>query len=344
KPLKKKSFERLNINQKESTYISIIQKRIQRKIMFVEKINTLTIKEIQDLQKSENPLRLFFDEKPNTEQLNLLNDLVLKIKNDTTLVLEIRDENWIDLNEFECISKSISKIEFHTFKANSLFENLDGIEHFKNLKGVGFSYCYSNKIDLGKLTACPKLEYLNLENSITKKHHQAINKLTNLKELNIKGLDISQIKKIPSLESLYVLGLKNTDDMDKKLPNLKTLSIHRSHTILNLDFLQGLTKIESITLDGLSKVEKIPNLENNKNLKGFSVMNFKSLKEVSKFNNELESLRLGLNIPSLYINDLTTITPNNLPKVKDICLKFDKSKENEKLLDVFRKSGVEIRY
>lgn len=47
---------------------------------------------------------------------------------------------------------------------------------------------------------------------------------------------------MPSLEHLFVMGLKNSDELDKKMPNLKIISIHSSNKILNLDFLKGLKK------------------------------------------------------------------------------------------------------
>lgn len=313
--------------------------------MFIEKLNDKTIKEIKEFRYSKTPPRLFFEDiKPDQEKLTLYNDLVLKFRDDTSVCLSSRETNWINLNNFKPISSNVTNLSLHTFKHKPHFSNLDGIEHFTKLKEISFVYCYSNKIDLNPLSACNELEYLSLENSITKKHHLAINKLKTLKKLSIKGLDISQLEILPKMEHLYVLGLKNPDNLAEKMPNLKTLSIHNSSKILNLDFLQSLQKIESITLDSLSKVERTPNLENIRNLKGFSIMNFKNLKEISKLNNQLEGLRIGHNVPELNIEGVNMITPENLPNLKDINVKLSNKEKSEIILNPFRKKGIEIKY
>ncbi len=313
--------------------------------MFIEDLNHKTKQEIGELSKVEDTFRLVFREKPNIDKLQLFSDLVIKGKKDRiSLVLNIRDDNWIDLKDFKCISESVFKVEFHTFVVKPAFENLDGIEYFQNIKGIAFLYIYSNKIDLEKLTACPKLEYISLENNLTKQQHKALNKLKNIKRLSVKGLDVSLLEEFSDLEKLFVLGIKNADDLDIKMPNLKEISLHRSTKITRLDFLRGLKKVENITLDSLSNVIELPNLQSLEHLKGFSVMNFKRLEKVSKFNCVLEGLRFGENIPLLRVSDLTYITPKDLPNLKDICIKFDKARENKKLLDIFKKQGVEIRY
>ncbi|MCG8796659.1 hypothetical protein [Tenacibaculum finnmarkense] len=313
--------------------------------MFIEDLNNKTKPEIEEIRYSESPPRLFFgDTKPNQEKLILYNDLVLEYRNDTSVCLSSRETNWIDLNDLKPISTNVTNLSLHTFKHKPQFSNLDGIEHFKKLKRISFVYCYSNKIDLNLLNTCTELEYLGLENSITKNHHLAINKLKTLKELSIKGLDISQLEVLPKMEFLYVLSLKNPNRLAEKMPNLKTLCIHNSSKILNLDFLQSLPKIERITLDSLSNVEKIPNLENNKTLKSFSIMNFKRLKEISKFNSQLEGLRIGHNVPELNINGMNMVTPENLPNLKNINVKLSHKEKSETILNSFRQKGIEIKY
>ncbi len=244
----------------------------------------------------------------------------------------MQDYNWIDLKEFRCISENIFKIEFHTFNTQPKFDNLNGIEHFKNLKEVAFCYLYANKINLEKLTECPNLEYVSLENTLTKTHHKALNKLKNLKKLSVKGLDVSLLEEFPKLEELYVLGLKNADDLHIKMPNLKSFSAHKTTKITSLDFLQRLQKLENATINGFSNVEELPNLKNMKTLRVFSIMNMKRLQKVANFPKNLERLRIAENIPLLTPNNLTMLTKENLPNLKDVTIKLCFADYSKKVL------------
>ena len=300
--------------------------------MFIENLNNKTREEIQLLKDIETPLRLFFEQKPSLEKLQEFNDLVLQYRDDITLVLESRENNWINLFDFQSIS-TVKKIEFSTFNQPQKFDNLDGLEEFKHLKEIAFSYNYSNTIDLDKLSSCPELEYVYLENSITKKHHDALNKIKKLKILKVKGLDASLLIEMPNLIDLQVMGLKNGDDLDLKMPNLQEIGIHSSTKLLNLDFLKGLRSIRSITLDGISNVTSLPNLKNLKKLKGFSIMNMKRLEKVSAFNANLESLRIGKNVPLLSPDNLTMLTSNNLPNLKDVTINL-RTRPESKIIEI----------
>mgnify|MGYP000061455586 CR=1 FL=1 len=300
--------------------------------MFIENLNSKTKEEIQLLRNIKAPLVLHFEEKPDIEKLQLINNLVLNYRNDTIINLKSRANNWIDLNYFESIGDNISKINFLTFNKTPKFDNLDGIEVFKQLKEIAFSYNYSNNIDLDKLSSCPELEYVNLENAITKKHHNALNKIKKLKTLKVKGLDASLLTEMPNLKDLQVMGLKNGDGLDIKMPNLEDIGIHSSNKLENLDFLKGLKSIESITLDGISNVESLPDLKNLQKLKVFSVMNMKRLEKISNFNSEMEILRIGKNVPLLTPDNLTMLTSKNLPNLKDITVDLRTRDESNKIL------------
>lgn len=299
--------------------------------MLIENLNNKSENEIKKIRLEQTSLRLLFEQKPNKEKLQLFNDLILKHREDVTLVLKSTKNNWINLNDFQSIN-NIRDIEFSTFNKNPKFDNLDGIESFKKLKEVSFSYNYSNNIDLDKFSFCPELEYISLENSITRKHHKALNKIDNLKMLYIKGLDISLLEELQNLKSLHVQGLKNSNELDVKMPNLRKIAIHNSNKIINLDFLKGLNNIESITLNGINNVESLPNLHSLQNLKGFSVMNMKRLKCVNDFNFGMERLRIGKNVPLLISENLTMLTSDNLPNLKDITISLQTAKESDTVL------------
>ncbi|MCG8806508.1 hypothetical protein G1K75_12685 [Tenacibaculum finnmarkense] len=303
--------------------------------MFIENLNSKTKEEIQLLRNIKAPLILHFEEKPDIEKLQLINNLVLNYRNDTIINLKSRANNWIDLNYFESISDNICKINFLTFNKTPKFDNLDGIEVFKQLKEIAFSYNYSNSIDLDKLSSCPELEYINLENAITKKHHNSLNKIKKLKTLKVKGLDASLLTEMPNLKDLQVMGLKNGDGLDIKMPNLQDIGVHSSNKLENLDFLKGLKSIESITLDGISNVESLPDLENLKKLNVFSVMNMRRLEVFSNFNIGIERLRIGKNIPLLTPNNLKMLTSKKLPNLKDITIDLKTRDESNKILQQF---------
>lgn len=299
--------------------------------MFVEKLNQLNEEDIKKISTAPEPIRLFFEEPPLIEKLKIFNEIVLKNRNDVTLVLKSRNNNWIKINDFQSIS-NVRSIEFLTFNKNPKFDDLEGIELFKELKKISFSYNYSNNINLEKLISCPKLESLSLENMITKKHHKVLNELKELKKLSVKGLDMSLISEIPKLEKLFVLGLKNGEELDLKFPKLKTISIHRSNQINNLNLLENLKDIKSITLDSISNVESLPNLEKLYNLRGFSVMNMKRLKSIKKLPSSLENIRIGSNVPLLTIENLSTLTSKELPNLKEVTINLKTKEETKALL------------
>jgi len=286
--------------------------------MFVESLNSYSKIEIEEIGKSEKPIRLFFNTKPDLEKLEFFKDLVLKHRNDVTLVLQSEDDDWINLNDFKSIN-SIKSIEFLTKCINPKFENIDGIQMFKELKEISFSYNYSNKIDLSELLSLKKIEYIYLENNLTKKQHTVINDLKSIKKLVVKNLDISLISKMPNLKYLEVYNLLNSNDLHDKIPALEKIS--------SLDFLKGLNHIESITLDGLSNIKSIPDLKHLKKLKGFSAMNMKELKSISFFNENLERLRIGKNVPKIEIENLKTLNRKYLPKLNKTVINL-KTKES----------------
>lgn len=305
--------------------------------MLIKELNNKTKKEIQQLKDVETPLRLLFSEKPNLEKLEVFNDFVLKHREDVTLVLSSREENWISLSDFQSINNKVRGIEFHTINVNPKFENIDGIESFKKLKNITFLYNYSNKVDLEKLTSCPKLEYIHMENSLTKKHHIALNKIKGLRKLYIKGLDVSLLEEMPDLEDLFVFGLKNGEGLGSKMPNLKQLRIFMSNSLKSLDFLSEVKKLDCIVLDGISQIKKLPNLDELDNLEIFSVMNMKRLESFPKLNSGLKDLRIGYNVPALETEKLKHINSKNLPNLESIEINLKTVGESDIILKQLEK-------
>lgn len=302
--------------------------------MIIENLNKYNNTQIVSLVNSDNTIRLIINEVPEKNKLEELKDVLVKPDMLITLVLVSNNNNSINYNDFECIKENIIAIESYNRKAE--LESISGISLFDRLKKIVIADLYKKDIDLSELKNIYTLEeVVLLDSNLTKKQHQIISCLKNLKILKIKGLDANLLTLLPNVRQLECYNLKSAITFDSKFPNLNNLSIHRSGKNLAIDFLINLKHLVSLELDGLSQIQIIPNLDNLHHLRSLWLNNMINLRNFPKLNEFMEFIKISGNFSNLNIECLSELTPDRLPHLKRIAIDLGSDKKSNVILNRF---------
>lgn len=152
-----------------------------------------------------------------------------------------------------------------------------------NLKKISIGETKSTDVDLSFISEFKNLDSLYIDGM--KKGLDSISKLSLLKVLTLRGIKLSSLDLIIGLKNLRELNLlfgsyKNLDAIST-IVNLEKLEISRTRQIPNFDFLDFLTNLKSLCFEGMSKMERLPNLQGLKALRKIQIDNNSRLIDIS---------------------------------------------------------------
>lgn len=303
--------------------------------MIIENLNKYNNTQIASLVNSDNTIRLIVNEIIEKDKIEVLKEVFVSKNTLITLVFVLNNNNIINYKNFECVKENIVAIESYNRKTE--LESISGISLFDHLKKIVIADLYKKDIDLSELKAIPSLEEIVLlDNNLTKVQHSIISGLRNLKILKLKGLDTTfLLAPLPNVRQLECYNLKRGVALGEKFPNLKKISIHRAVKNLEIDFLIYLTHLVSLELDGLSQIQKIPNLNTLHNLRSLWLNNMKNLESFPKLNEYMEFIKISGNFSNLNIECLSELTPDRLPYLKRIAIDLGSDKKSDLILNRF---------
>ncbi|MCS2301358.1 hypothetical protein [Bacteroides ovatus] len=301
--------------------------------MVIENINKYRYNQIESLENPENTIRLIVKEEPDSTKVEVLKNTLINQDTIITLVFSADDNN-TNYQQLECIKDNIFAIESYNRKTE--LKSISGISMFSHLEKITITDLYNRNLDLSELKTITSLKELCLlYNDLTKNQHILISDLKQLEVLKVKGFDVDMLTPLPNIKQLDCYNLKSGKSMYEKLPQLQTLSIHKSSKDLELDFLSDLSYLVGLEIDGLSHIQKIPNLNNLVHLRRLWLNNMKNLECFPMLNKYMEFIKLSGNLSKLNIECLSELTPDKLPNIKRIAIDLGSDKKSDIILKRF---------
>lgn len=152
-----------------------------------------------------------------------------------------------------------------------------------HLKRLSMGETKSTSVDLSFISEFRSLESLYVDGM--KKGLESIEKLSALEVLTLRGIKFANLDVIIGLKHLRELNLlfgsyKNLDAISF-VASLRILEISRTRQIPNFDFLASLRNLTSLTFEGMSKMEVLPDLSGLLNLRKIQIDNNCSLKDIN---------------------------------------------------------------
>lgn len=152
-----------------------------------------------------------------------------------------------------------------------------------DLKRLSIGETKSTSVDLTFVSEFRSLESLYIDGM--KKGLDSISKLSILKVLTLRGIKLANLNMIIGLENLRELNLlygsyKNLEAISSA-KNLQMLEISRTRQIPNFNFLDSLENLISLTFEGMSKMEVLPDLKGLVSLKKIQIDNNSRLTDIS---------------------------------------------------------------
>lgn len=169
----------------------------------------------------------------------------------------------------------------------------------KKITDLGIGETKSTAVDLSFIKEFQNLSTLWINGM--KKGLDSVKELTNLERLTFRGVKMKNLEVIEDLDKLKQLRLlfgsyKNLESI-AKLKSIKTLEISRTRQIPNYDFLQTMSNLHSLYLEGMSKMEALPDLSGLTNLRRVQIDNNRRLTDITNLNQLAKLEILIFNFP-----------------------------------------------
>lgn len=283
---------------------------------------------------NDNELRIIFQKNEEFKYINILESKLINTNIYVTLVFCLENNSYIDFSSFENIKENVISIELYN---NERLSKIGKISIFPNLKKLVIKDLYDTKTDILELKNINQLEELYiLHEQLSPCQQCIVSEIEQLKKITIKGLNLKAIRMMPNLEKLVCYNLTDGTEMNNKIPQLKDLVIFRASKKINLDFLQNLKHLQSLTLTGFSQINTIPNLENLIHLNFFWIENFKCLEQFPKLNKNIEYVYISGTFPNLDLISLSKmLQPENFPNLKELKVNLGSWKKSYPILRPF---------
>jgi hypothetical protein len=283
--------------------LSILQEAIPdsyRKYGFYNFNNNFTVEHASAVAKCLDIKRLQCKKPINKEVWRLINEELLTIRPDITVrihgyyaqvcdlsflaeltnVQSLSIDGILESRNVEYISR-LSKLSKLTLDINDLkaFDFLNSIND--NLIELDIGRTNSKKPDLKVLERFRCLEFLALRGQ--NKNIEVLSTLSSLNEISLSGTTVGNFKflhKLNKLDSLNLDLIKSSDFDSVNTLNIKSLSVSEIRGLEDLSFISGFPHLQSISLDCLNKVEKIPSLSSEHSLRRVFIDNMKKLSDI----------------------------------------------------------------
>jgi hypothetical protein len=170
--------------------------------------------------------------------------------------------------------------------SSNLTKDFSPIKDHLNLEELSLGGTKSKAVDLEFISSFKNLK--TFYNDGMKKGIEVLaksNKLENLTLRCVKLNDLKFIENHPNLRELNLLyGSYKSLESIASLKQLKRLEISRTRQISNYNFLNKLSNLESLCLEGLSKLDSIPSLDGLVSLTKIQIDNNSQLKDITNLN------------------------------------------------------------
>jgi|TARA_B110000091_G_scaffold6474_1_gene6307 hypothetical protein len=200
---------------------------------------------------------------------------------------------WYDQVNFDFYSQlpSLRNFDISSFNTSDYTPLLKN----KELTDLGIGETKSTTVDLSFIREFTKLTTLYIDGM--KKGLDNASELSKLERLTFRGVKMNNLDLINNLENLTQLRLlfgsyKNLDAI-ANAKSIRTLEISRTRQIPNYDFLKSMDNLNSLYFEGMSKMEKLPDLKGLTNLKRIQIDNNSRLTDIKNIN-QLPNLEIFL--------------------------------------------------
>lgn len=238
-------------------------------------------------EKNIHSLQFYQFSNPNTETWNVLNEFYQKYPEIGLRIL------WYDEMNFDFYSqlpalRNFDVSSYNTSDYTPLLQN-------KKLTDLGIGETKSTSVDLSFIKEFEYLTTLWIDGM--KKGLESAAELPRLERLTFRGVKLNNLDLINNLKNLKQLRLlfgsyKNLDAI-ANVKSIRTLEISRTRQIPNYDFLKSMHNLNSLYLEGMSKMESLPDLTGLINLKRIQIDNNSRLTDISNLN-QLPNLEIFL--------------------------------------------------
>jgi hypothetical protein len=229
-----------------------------------------------------------------------------------------------NINSLEslCDLKSLS-LDVHDLK------DLSPLSKLRHLRSLSLYFEKPTMISLESIKNL-SLESLSLGKV---KNLETVSKVVNLKNLALSSISIDQknisyLLKLEKLEKFFYYGTTKVNlNLLPKIGKIKHLTL-KNASIDNFDFIAEMLSLETLNLQYLSKLEKLPSLRLLKNLKKIELWGVKNLKNIS-------ALFQAVNLEEFRLNQTKNFQPEDfrifsqLPKLKIASVYFGAKKRDE---------------
>jgi uncharacterized protein YcfL len=192
--------------------------------------------------------------------------------------------HWYDQINFDFYAQltSLKNIDISSFNTSDYTPLLQN----RKLTDLGIGKTKSSVVDLSFIGEFTKLTTLYIDGM--KKGLESASELSKLERLTLRGVKMNNLSLIENLKNLKQLRLlfgsyKDLDSIATS-KSLKTLELSRARQIPNYDFFEPMDNLNSLYLEGMSKMEKLPSLSGLKNLKRFQIDNNSRLIDITNIN------------------------------------------------------------
>lgn len=242
--------------------------------------DNLKSSDIPDLikQKDIHSLQFFQFDKPNNKTWNTLNEFYQKYP-EIGLRLIWHDQINFDYYSLLPALRNFDISSFNTLDYTPLLQN-------RELTDLGIGETKSIAVDLSFIKEFKNLTTLGIDGM--KKGLESTSELSKLERLTFRGVKMNNLDLISNLSNLKQLRLlfgsyKNLDSI-ANVKSIKTLEISRTRQIPSYDFLKSMDKLNSLCFEGMSKMEKLPDLLGLTNLRRIQIDNNSRLVDITNLN------------------------------------------------------------
>lgn len=271
-----------------------------REFGFYSLDNDFTVEEALDVIECPEIKSLQCTKPVNMEIWRLINEKILSVRPDIAIRVYGYYTQTCDLSflsQLENVQQlsidgilNSRNVEFISTLPNlsKLWLDIDDLKTFDFLESTSeklieldIGRTSSKKPDLKVVERFKCLEYLALRGQ--SKNIEVLSTLSNLSEISLCGITLSDFKflhKLNKLDTLHLDLVKSRDFDSASTLNIKSLSVSEIRGLDDLSFISGFPSLQSLSLNCLNRVEKIPSLSSELSLRRVFIDNMKKLSDI----------------------------------------------------------------